>query len=116
MLRFDAAAKEWRELGVGAIRIAAVKGADGKLATPRLVFSVPFSGRREKVLVNSFLAKDSRITGTASPGAGKPASLTLDLVVAKGGDAKLERYSAKVRTDAQMTGVLEGVKKATADL
>lgn len=121
MLRFDAGTKEWRDLGPGCIRVLGVPKDDGSssssstsYASARVTFSIPFSGKRERVLVSSIVNKDSKLEVTPGAG-GKPASLTLLLVVAKeGGGAGLEKFIAKMRTVEQANAIVDHVKRATA--
>jgi hypothetical protein len=125
MLRWDVPTKEWRELGVGALRVLAVPPApaDGAAAAAaaagppyasvRVAFSVPTgSGRRERVLVNSCVSRDTRMD-VAAGAAGKPSCITLDLVVARDGGASLERFMLRVRAAAQAEAVAQHIRTAT---
>lgn len=127
MLRFDAATKEWRDLGPGCLRVLGVPKEDASAsagagaspaaayASARIAFSIPFSGKRERVLVSSLVTKDTKMEVAPGAGPNKPASLTMLLVVAKeGGTAALEKFVSKMRTVEQVNAIVDHVKRATA--
>jgi hypothetical protein len=96
--------KETTDLGVGSLRVVSGGGKG------RLVFSQPIPGRRrEKQFINRRLDAAAKLDFAPSVG-GKAATLTITLV---GGDG-LERYTVRVKTDAQAQAILDAARKVAA--
>ena len=78
----------------------------------RLVFSIPVPGRvREKLLVNRRLEASTKMELAPSKD-GKPASLSITFM----GGAGLERYTLRVKTDAQAQAIVDAARAVQRQL
>lgn len=117
---YDLPSKGWKDLGVGALRIATRNkqvegGSTEKIG--RLVFSLPSTsgGTKEKVLVSAALARGQKVETSMDAKSGS-GSITLLLVNASKRDAsgpQLQKFLFRVKTAAQQQQIVDAIKKAT---